>query len=146
MSVFHLAKRALTSFRNHSLSDQELALASAVLLPDEHLLWLRMQPRDQRHSLEVLHRFDALFVHGSRDERAAALLHDVGKCTSELSWGGRILATVVGPRTKTFGTYLNHEASGLDLIRGVSTERTRQVLQGDVVDDCVRALRAADNI
>jgi len=146
VNVFHLARRALTSFRNHPVSTDERAEVESILLPGEYSLWQKMQPRDQRHSIEVLHRFDGLCVTATRDDRAAALLHDVGKCVSSLGWLGRICATVIGPRTPSFRTYLNHEAIGLDLIRGVSTERTRQVLQGDVVDDCVRALRAADNI
>ncbi len=105
-----------------------------------------MQNRDQRHSLDVLRRFDSLFKAATRDERAAALLHDVGKCESQLGWLGRIIATMLGPRTNSFRTYLDHEQIGLALISNVSTTRTSEVLKGDVVDDCVRALRDADNM
>ena len=144
--MFHLVKRALTSLRNHPLSAEDIGVAESVLLPGEFALWSRMQNRDQRHSLDVLCRFDSFFPRGSRDERAAALLHDVGKCESRLGWVGRILATLVGPRTSGFRTYLDHERIGLDLIANVSAARTSQVLRGDVVDECVRALRHADNI
>jgi hypothetical protein len=143
--VFHLTRRAVTSFRNHPLLESELAIAERILLPSEYSLWMRMQHRDQRHSLEVLHRFDALCGGATRDERAAALLHDVGKCESTLSWGGRILATVAGPRTKRFAIYRQHEEIGRRLLSNVSSARTLEVLHGEPVDHCVQALREADN-
>jgi hypothetical protein len=146
MTVFHLARRAMTSFRNHPLSPNEINVVKGILLPAEFALWSRMQNRDQRHSLDVLRRFDSFFIAATRDERAAALLHDVGKCESQLGWVGRIFATIVGPRTDSFRTYLDHEQIGLALISNVSAARTSEVLKGDVVDDCVRALRDADNI
>ena len=144
--VFHLAKRAVTSFRSHPVNDEQLSIACAVLLPDEFSLWTRMQNRDQRHSLQVLARFDVLCSHATRDERAAALLHDVGKCESTLGWCGRIFATLLGPRTSAFRTYLDHEEIGLNLLRGVSPERTLEVLLGDSTDECVIALRNADSL
>ncbi len=146
MNVFHLARRALTSFRNHPVSTDERAEVESILLPGEYSLWQRMQPRDQRHSIEVLHRFDVLVVTATRDDRAAALLHDVGKCVSSLGWLGRICATVIGPRTPSFRTYLNHEAIGLELAKQVSSTRTCEVLHGEIVDQCVDALRRADDI
>jgi len=144
--MFHLARRAFTSFRNHPLLPEEVAVVEDILLPAEFALWGQMQNRDQRHSLEVLRRFDALYTPATRDERAAALLHDVGKCESPLGWVGRIVATMLGDRTDSFRTYLNHEQIGLALIANVSSARTSEVLRGDVMDDCVRALRDADNL
>ena len=105
-----------------------------------------MQNRDQRHSVEVLHRFEALFPHATRDERAAALLHDVGKCESALGWSGRILATIIGPRTEAFRVYLNHEEIGKRLLSGVSSRRTLEVLQDKQTDAAAIALRNADQI
>ena len=144
--VFHLAKRAVTSFRNHPVNDEQLGIARAVLLPDEFSLWTRMQNRDQRHSLQVLSRFDVLCSYATREERAAALLHDVGKCESTLGWFGRIMATLVGPKTVSFRAYLNHEEIGLSLLRDISSERTVAVLVGGNNDACAVALRAADNV
>ena len=144
--VFHLAKRAVTSFRNHPVNVEQLGIARAVLLPDEFSLWTRMQNRDQRHSLQVLFRFDVLCSHATREERAAALLHDVGKCESTLGWFGRIMATLVGPRTMSFRVYLNHEEIGLSHLRDISSERTVAVLVGGNNDSCAVALRAADNV
>ena len=144
--MFHLVKRAATSFRNHPVTAEEQSLAQSILFPDEFRLWSSMQNRDQRHSVEVLHRFEALCPHATRDERAAALLHDVGKCESALGWSGRILATIIGPRTKAFRVYLNHEEIGNRLLCGVSTPRTLEILTGVAADDVVAALQAADNV
>lgn len=144
--VLHLAKRAVTSFRNHPVNDEQLGVARAVLLPDEFSLWTRMQNRDQRHSLQVLARFDVLRSQATRDERAAALLHDVGKCESTLGWIGRIFATLLGPRTSAFRTYLDHEEIGLNLLRDISSERTLEILHGDSTDECAVALRNADDM
>ena len=144
--MFHLVTRALSSFRNNHVTSEQQVLAREILLPEEFALWSRMQNRDQRHSLQVLSRFDALYARGTRDERAAALLHDVGKCESTLGWFGRVVATIVGAKAESFRVYLDHEAIGLELLRGVSTERTLTVLAGEPTDDCVVALRHADNM
>jgi len=144
--MFHLVKRALTSVSNRPLSVVEIGKAQAILLPAEFTVWQRMQNRDQRHSLDVLIRFDALRRDASRDERAAALLHDVGKCQSSLGWWGRVIATIVGGRTAAFRDYLNHESIGVTLLNGISTNRTLAVLSGEPLDDCVLALRQADNV
>ena len=144
--MFHLVKRALTSFSNRPLSAVDVGKAQTILLPAEFAVWQRMQNRDQRHSLDVLIRFDALQRDASRDERAAALLHDVGKCESSLGWWGRVIATIIGGRIASFRDYLNHEAIGITLLNGVSTHRTLAVLNGEPLDDCVLALRQADNV
>ena len=144
--MLHLAKRALTSFRNHAVENSGVSLAKSILLPNEFMLWKRMQNRDQRHSLEVLHRFDALVPSASRDERAAVLLHDVGKSESTLGWWGRIAATLLGGRTSAFRAYLNHEEIGLQLLADVSSPRTLEVLQGKNDDSVVVALHHADNV
>lgn len=144
--MFHLIKRAVTSVSNRPLSAVEIGEVQRVLLPAEFAVWQRMQNRDQRHALDVLYRFDALRIDASRDERAAALLHDVGKCESSLGWWGRVIATIVGGRTASFRLYLNHEDIGVTLLNGVSTARTLEVLNGEPLDDCVLALRQADNV
>jgi HD domain len=60
------------------------------LTPELLLLFHRMLPSEQRHSLLMLQR---LLVHGYTDPEllAAALLHDVGKSLSPLSILDRIL-------------------------------------------------------
>ena len=144
--MFHLVKRALTSFRNNPLPERVIVNIRGVLLPGEFSLWSQMQHRDQRHSVHVLARFDALYQDATRDERAAALLHDVGKVSSTLGWWGRVMATVMGPRNERFRIYLDHEALGLELLASISSPRTQEVLRGDMSDPCVVALRQADDI
>lgn len=146
MKMLHLVRRAMTSFRNHPVSAGERQIAESILMPAEFLLWERMQHRDQRHSLEVLKRFDNLIPQANRDERAAALLHDVGKCESSLGWVGRILATLFGARTRSFRVYLQHEEIGLRLLEGAASARTVELLQDPPCDDVARAVRRADDI
>ncbi len=146
MSPGHLVRRAVGSFRNNPLTTGETGVARSVLLPGEFDLWLQMQNRDRRHSLDVLRRFDRLAPGADREDRAAALLHDVGKASSPLGWWGRIIATVAGPRTAAMRAYLDHEAIGVGVLQGVSTPRTIAVLDGTAADASVEALRAADNV
>jgi len=69
-----------------------------------------------------------------------------GKCESTLGWSGRIVATLVGPKTSSFRVYLNHEEIGLRLLHDISSEPTLEVLRGDSTDECAVALRNADNM
>lgn len=146
MTALHLCRRAFGSFRNNPVSPERRETARASLLPGEYALWCRMQNRDQRHSLNVLDRFVAACPQATRDERAAALLHDVGKVFSDLGWLGRIAATLVGPVSARFETYLDHERLGVVALEGVSSGRTLEVLRGDIADASVVALRAADDV
>ena len=54
----------------------------------------------------------------TRAEMAGALLHDVGKIEAGLGTFGRVAATVVGPRTRRFRLYHDHEAIGAGLAAG----------------------------
>lgn len=55
----------------------EAAAVREMLSPAELALFLAMQRRDQRHSLDLFHALSA--GGASRDSLVAALLHDVGK-------------------------------------------------------------------
>jgi hypothetical protein len=146
MKLAHLAKRALTSLWNGPVGQSGLETARSVLNDGEMELWASMQPRDQRHSLVVLRRFGALVPAASRAERAAALLHDVGKVPSNLGWTARILATIVGPRGRRFGSYARHESVGAAMLASVSEERTVELV-AMLVDDAVsRAIASADDV
>ena len=46
---------------------------------------------------------------------AGALLHDVGKVPSGLGTWGRVVATLVGGRTRRFRQYHDHEQIGANL-------------------------------
>jgi hypothetical protein len=105
-----------------------------------------MQNRDQRHSIVVLRRFDVLVPGAVRAERAAALLHDIGKNISQLGFFSRVIATVVGARGTRFSEYHNHETLGADLIRSISDPRTVELVGGIALDDVALLLQAADDI
>lgn len=146
MRIGHLARRALTSFPNRPVGTDAIRAARAVLLDAEFVLWSSMPPRDQTHSLQVLRRFELIVPGASRAERAAALLHDVGKTKSNLGWTGRIVATIVGARGPRFTAYADHERIGASMLAGVSEPRTVQLVAMKVDDDVARALTHADNV
>ncbi len=143
-SLVHLVRRAFTSLSNHEPTARGTDTARAVLNEAEFALWCSMQARDRRHSLDVLARFDSLRPAAETAERAAALLHDVGKAAGSLGWAGRILATAVGGLTAGMRTYLDHERIGAGMIAGVSDPRTVGLVSGECRDDAAAALRRAD--
>lgn len=145
-SPLHLVRRALSSWSNHPLRDEERRVASSWLTSRELEIWNSMQPRDCRHSIIVQQRFAELCPGASRAEHAAALLHDVGKIESRLGWWMRIVATVVGPRGARFRSYHDHEKIGADLLRGLSDDRTVSLIAGEVDDDVAHALQRADDV
>jgi putative nucleotidyltransferase with HDIG domain len=128
------------------VSVEDLKTVQSILLPSEYALWITMNNADCQHSLTVLRRFELFCPVASMDERRAALLHDIGKTASDLSWLMRVLATVVGSHGERFRRYHDHERIGVEMLQGVSTDRTLELLMGDCVDDVGRALKRADNI
>jgi HD superfamily phosphohydrolase len=146
MKVWHLSKRAFTSLSHVAPSSLDTALVRQVLNAEELVLWSDMQNRDQRHSIVVLRRFDVLVPGAVRAERAAALLHDIGKNISQLGFFSRVIATVVGARGTRFSEYHNHETLGADLIRSISDPRTVELVGGIALDDVALLLQAADDI
>lgn len=145
MKVAHLVRRFFQSLRSSELSASDLSTVATVLSKREYILWTSMHVRDQRHSMVVLHRFDVLRPDADVTERRAALLHDIGKIGS-VGVIGRVLATLVGPRTSRLREYLRHEEIGLELLRDVSERRTLEVLAMPIDDSVVQALREADDI
>jgi len=105
-----------------------------------------MQYRDQRHSIVVLRRFDVMAITAVTAERAAALLHDVGKKISNLGFSLRVIATVVGSRGQRFIAYHDHERLGAELLRSISDPRTVELVGGLVDDEISLLLKAADDI
>lgn len=144
MTLTHLFRRAVTSFSNALPAETEMALAESVLNREEFTLWCTMDGRDMRHSIAVLRRFDKMAPGATAAERAAALLHDVGKTQSGLGWCARVFATVVGPRGRRFAAYHAHESIGAGMLRGISDPRTVELVAGAADDSISRALAAAD--
>lgn len=146
MKLSHLVKRAVGSLSQKPPSPQDVAIVSQVLNNAEFAVWSDMQYRDQRHSIVVLGRFDALVPDAVAAERAAALLHDVGKNISALGFFLRVIATVVGPRGQRFAKYHDHESLGAELICSISDPRTVALIGGTADDDVSRLLEIADEI
>ena len=145
--VAHLAKRFVTSFSRRDVSDTELDMVRSALSAGEYEMWFRFNKADRRHSVEVAERFVALRPGASRNEIAGVLLHDIGKIVSNLSTLQRVAATIVGPRTKRFALYHQHEEIGADMLRRAGSHSeviamVNQTCSADVAD----AFRAADNI
>jgi hypothetical protein len=146
MKSIHLIKRAFGSFSQSPPNPIEIAKAQDVLNQAEFKTWTEMQNRDQRHSIAVLDRFDELAPTALQTERAAALLHDVGKNVSGLGFIARVVATLVGPRGKRLTDYHNHEALGAELLIAISDPRTVDLVRGAANDEASRLLRVADDI
>lgn len=144
--LWHLVKRAVTSFSNDPLSGGDVERVERLLLLPEFELWWSMQPRDQRHSLQVYERFMRFYPPAKRTEQAAALLHDIGKTVSGLGWFMRIIATLVGSRGIRFTMYHDHENLGAQMLQGKSDQRTIDLVAGTADDVVMTALRDADCI
>ena len=123
----HLVRRFFTSLSTKPPATQDIAWVNEKLLTSEFELWKSMESYDQRHSIEVARRFTELHPLFTRDQVAAALLHDIGKIESQLGVIGRVIATVVGPKGTKFRCYHDHETIGLKLCldAGSSSETIR---------------------
>ena len=147
----HLVRRFFTSLSKRTPDIKDVAWVNERLLENEFALWNRMKPHDQRHSIEVANRFTRLHPTFTRDEVAAALLHDIGKVESELGVVGRVVATIVGPKGEKFRRYHEHELIGLNLCRNAgSSAETLRLLDWSTQESrnnlIVKLLRQADQI
>ena len=147
----HLSRRFFTSLSKRPPSTNDVAWVNEKLLTNEFALWKRMKSPDQRHSIEVARRFTELHPLFTRDQVAAALLHDIGKIESQLGVIGRVIATVVGPKGTKFRCYHDHEIIGLKLCRdaGSSSETIRLLDWSDDSsrnDKIMSLLQQADRI
>lgn len=110
--VAHLARRFVGSLSNAAPPAEDDAWATSFMTDAEAELWRRLSNVDRRHAVAVVRRFVERRPAATRDEMAAAFLHDVGKLEAGLGTFGRVVATVVGPRTARFRTYHDHEEIG----------------------------------
>jgi hypothetical protein len=145
VTVGHLARRFWRSLSQEPPAEEDEAWAMTSLTAAEAELWSRMAVQDRRHSIEVARRFAELRPDATRQEMAGALLHDAGKRQAGLGTFGRVLATIVGPRTTRFREYHDHEAIGAEwAVLADANPATVELIRGDgpAADD----LRAADEI
>ena len=144
--VRHLARRWATSLSRRSPSPEDVLWFERQLVGGELDLWRRMDVVDRRHSIEVARRFSELKKDSTRDEIAAALLHDVGKTASGLRTTERVLATVLGGRTERWRRYRDHETIGLEMCRLAGSSPATLALLSDPHHPSAEILRRADDL
>ena len=145
--VFHLVKRFTSSWSRKDVTEDELNMVRSLLTASEFNLWNQFSIADRRHSVEVTQRFAVLLPGASREQRAGVLLHDIGKIQSNLSTLMRVGASLVGPRTKRFRLYHQHEEIGVTMLRHAGSHAdVIAVLNQTCNAEVAAAFRAADNI
>jgi hypothetical protein len=143
----HLVRRWWGSLSNSPPSAADARWADAHLLVGERAIFASMSLADRRHAIIVARRFLELRPGSPREHVAAALLHDVGKSRGDLSTTQRVIATIVGPRTRRYREYHDHESIGLEMCRRAgSTDTTLSLLSGQAHPDVLNALRRADDL
>ena len=141
----HLARRFAGSLSRRPPEPADEAWAESQLRGHEVLWWRKMSAADRRHAIAVARRFERFRVQPTRDELAAALLHDLGKLDSGLGTFGRVAATVVGAHGQRFRTYHDHERIGADRLEQLGSSAATVALvrrEGPAAD----ALAAADDL
>ena len=122
-------------------------LVRSVLSLNEMHLWTKSAREDQQHSLVVLKRLLNIMPDAGQAAQAAALLHDIGKIESDLGTFLRVVATVVGPRTKRFAKYHDHEQIGLKMLEEAdSSPEIIALVSGNGDPKLVAILALADDI
>lgn len=151
----HLVRRFLGALSRAYPNNQEIAEVANILTKDEFELWSKMQPMDQRHSVEVMRRFKAIRSEASIPEVRAALLHDVGKIPSSLGVLARVIATIVGKRGKKFTAYHDHQRLGAEMLKKILSDPftvklvagTDNTLITDIkIAETLLALKRADDL
>jgi hypothetical protein len=110
--IWHLSARFVTSLSPSAPSVVDEVWIDEHLLEGERHLWVQLSNQDRRHSVAVARRFVRRRPRATRAEIAGAILHDVGKIDCGLGTFRRVAATLVGPRTRAFRSYHDHEAIG----------------------------------
>jgi hypothetical protein len=142
VTAWHLAARFVTSLPATPPSVADEIWVDEHLLAGERALWVRLSNQDRRHSAAVARRFGTRRPEATRGEIAGAILHDVGKVECGLGTFGRVAATLVGPRTKRFAAYHDHEAIGAAMAEAAGSEPATVDLiaqRGPAFDDLERS-------
>jgi putative nucleotidyltransferase with HDIG domain len=145
--IAHLTKRFVLSLVPSQVQQIERQWIQSVLSPSEFDVWNNMMVQDRRHSVMVGRRFVKYRPTATQSEIAGALLHDVGKSVARLGTVGRVIATLVGPRTNRFRQYHDHESIGATMLRSIgSDELTISMVEGSCMGELRQALNRADDI
>lgn len=144
VSTWHLVARFVTSLPATPPSVEDETWVDELLLPGERRLWVQLSNQDRRHSAAVGRRFVEVRPSATRAEIAGALLHDVGKIECRLGTWGRVVATVVGPRTRRFRAYHDHERIGAEMALAAGSEPATVDLVAER-GPAFAALRASDH-
>ena len=145
--LMHLVKRFVSSWSRKDVTEDELNMVRSTLTSSEFNLWNQFSIADRRHSVEVAQRFAVFLPEASREHRTGVLLHDIGKIQSNLSTLMRVCATVIGPRTKRFALYHQHEKIGITMLRHAGSHAdVIAVLNQTCIAEVAAAFRLADNI
>jgi hypothetical protein len=88
--AIYRARQFWLAWRAQSLTEDELAPASAVLTAEQMQLFTRLQPSEQIHALRVLRTIQE-GGESDPDLQTAALLHDIGKARAPLKLWERVL-------------------------------------------------------
>jgi hypothetical protein len=142
ITVWHLAARFVTSLPATPPSVDDEIWVEEHLLAGERALWVQLSNQDRRHSAAVARRFVTRRPGATRAEIAGAILHDVGKVECGLGTFGRVAATLVGPRTKAFAAYHDHEAIGAAMAEAAGSDTATIDLiaqRGPAFDDLDRS-------
>jgi len=144
--MLHLVRRFFQSLSPRYPESSETDSLRSLMTDSEFALWASMAAADQRHSLKVVERFRLQLNDASTAEIVGVALHDVGKVRSGLGTFGRVVATVIGPRTRRFATYHDHERIGLEMLRECgSTREVLAVLEANARPEVLDAFRWADD-
>lgn len=147
MKLLHFARRLRESLPLGNVADSDRVWVRSVLSDSEWELWLSMQRMDERHSLGVARRLLDSHPEVERHEIAAALLHDVGKARSRLGVSARVLTTIVGPRSRRWREYHDHERIGFEMCRDRNVDqRVCDLILGEGCRESVERLRRADDL
>lgn len=145
-SVVHLCRRTWLSLSDGRLRAGDVDEVRSVLVDNEFRLWNQMAEVDRRHSVRVLRRFNERLGDATRDERAAVLLHDVGKSAAPIGTLRRILVTSGIDRSDTGRRYRRHEVLGIEMLVSAGVDpAVVGCLRGDCRKEFLDAFGSADD-
>lgn len=129
-----------------AVAPDEIAIVQEVLSDAEFGLWRAMSGVDQAHSLHVLRIFEQWEPQATREEKSAALLHDVAKAISPMSRMARSVATIGSFRRERWRWYRQHELMGVEALQRVgSSQRTIELIARSAKDAVALNLYRADD-